>query len=145
MLSGYLKSSMILPNIEGNSYRELLSTILAKSSATDIPGTVDQIFEREKIMPTAMGKGIFLPRVTIDDLRKTEILIALNHNGLVFDDYGSAVANVIMLFLFSENDDHAALLAQSLRLLNDDSLRSDLLHCRKADDVIKTIHDWEKE
>lgn len=145
MLSGYLKSSRILPDVEGNSYRELLSTILAKSSVTDVPGAVDKIFEREKIMPTAMGKGIFLPRITIDNLRRTEIFIALNHNGLVFDDYGSAVANVIMLFLFSENDDQAALLAQSLRLLNDDSLRSDLLHCRKADDVIKTINDWEKE
>lgn len=145
MLSGYLKSSRVLLNVKGNDYRELLSTMLAKSSANDIPGAVDKILEREKIMPTAMGKGIFLPRLILDDLRKTEIFIALSHNGLVFDDYGSAVANVIMLCVFSENDDHAALLAQSLRLFNDDSLRSDLLHCRKAEDVIKTIHDWEKE
>ncbi|MDH4211772.1 MAG: PTS sugar transporter subunit IIA [candidate division WOR-3 bacterium] len=145
MLSEYLEPGKILLNAEGNSYRELLSMMLDRSSVTDIPGTVDKILEREKIMPTALGKGIFLPRIVVDDIKRTEVLVTLNHGGLVFDDYGTGVANVIMLFLFSKNDDYIALLAQSLRLLNDDSLRSDLLHCRKADDVIKTVNDWEKE
>jgi mannitol/fructose-specific phosphotransferase system IIA component (Ntr-type) len=145
MLSEYLKSATILLNAEANDYRELLSMMLDSSSIGDISGAVDKILEREKIMPTALGKGIFLPRVVLDNMKRTEIFIALNHSGLVFDDYGSAVANVIMLFLFSKNDDHVALLAQSLRLLNDDALRSDLLHCKKAADVISTIDDWEKE
>jgi mannitol/fructose-specific phosphotransferase system IIA component (Ntr-type) len=145
MLFEYLEPERILLNAEGNNYRELLSRMLDRSSVTDIPGTADKIIEREKIMPTALGKGIFLPRVVVDDIERTEVFVALNHGGLVFDDYGTAVANVIVLFLFSKKDDYIALLAQSLRLLNDDSLRSDLLHCRKADDVIKTVGDWEKE
>jgi len=119
--------------------------MLAKSDVTDIVGTVDRIIEREKVMPTALGKGIFLPRVVLDNIKRTEIFITVNHDGIVFDDYGTAVANVIMLLLLSKKDDYVALLAQCLRLLNDDCLRSDLLHCRKADDVIKVISDWEKE
>ncbi len=145
MLSEYLDPAKILLNIEGDDYRKILSIMLEKSSVTDIPGTVDKIIEREKVMPTALGKGIFLPRTVADNIKRTEVLITVSHGGLVFDDYGTAVANVIMLFLFSKNDDYIALLAQGLRLLNDDALRSDLLHCKKADDVIKAVSDWEKE
>ena len=145
MLSRYLKPGNILLNATGNNYRELLSMMLAKSSITDVSGTVDKIFEREKVMPTALGKGIFLPRVVLDSIERTEIFITVNHDGLVFDDYGTTVANVVMLLLLSKEDDYTALLAQCLRLLNDDCLRSDLLHCRKVEDVIKTISDWEEE
>ncbi len=145
MLAQYLSTGRILLNIDGHSYRDILSKMLEKSSVIDVAATVDKILEREKIMPTALGKGIFLPRVVQDSIQRTEVHIMINHGGLVFDDYGSSVANVIMLFLFSKKDNHAALLAQSLRLLNDDSLRSDLLHCRKPGDVIKAVSDWEEE
>ena len=145
MLSLYLKPGNILLNTASNNYRELLSMMIDKSNVVDIPGTVDRILEREKVMPTALGKGIFLPRVVLDSIKRTEIFITVNHDGLVFDDYGTTVANVVMLLLLSERDDYIALLAQCLRLLNDDCLRSDLLHCRNADDVLKTISDWEKE
>ncbi|UCD04608.1 MAG: PTS sugar transporter subunit IIA [candidate division WOR-3 bacterium] len=145
MLTRYLKRGNILLNATNNNYRELLSTMLAKSAVTDISGIIDKIFEREKIMPTALGKGIFLPRVILNNIERTEILIMVNHDGIVFDDYGTTVANVVMLLLLSKRDDYTTLLAQCLRLLNDDCLRSDLLHCRKVEDVIKTIRDWEEE
>jgi mannitol/fructose-specific phosphotransferase system IIA component (Ntr-type) len=73
------------------------------------------------------------------------VIMAINHKGLIFDDYGTAIANIILLFVFSEKDDYAAILAQSLRLLTDDVLRVDLLNSKKPRDVIKAVREWEKE
>ena len=145
MIAEYLDTKRISMDMEASSYREMLSQMLLTSFLPSVDAIVDRILERERIMPTALGKGIFLPRVVLQGKKRTEVFVAISHAGLVFDDYSSSVANVIMLFVFSEKDDHAALLAQGLRLLNDDVLRSDLLHCKKPAEVIKAINEWEKE
>ncbi|MCK4940861.1 PTS sugar transporter subunit IIA [candidate division WOR-3 bacterium] len=145
MLADYLGEGNILLNFDERSYRQALLKMLSKSVERNNLQIVDKILERENIMSTAMGKGVFLPRVIVTDKSKSEVIIAVNPNGLSFEDYGTSTANIIMLFLFSKNNDYAAILAQSLRMLNDDSLRADLLESRNAGDVIKAIREWEEE
>jgi mannitol/fructose-specific phosphotransferase system IIA component (Ntr-type) len=145
MLTDFLHEEQILLNLEAANYRGALLTMLERSSEKDIGPLVERILEREKLMPTAIGKGIFLPRVIQKEKQKTEVIMAINHKGLIFDDYGTAIANIILLFVFSEKDDYAAILAQSLRLLTDDVLRVDLLNSKRPRDVIKAVREWEKE
>lgn len=145
MLADYLEEGNILLNFEERSYRQALLKMLSKSVERNNLQIVDEILERENIMSTAMGKGVFLPRVIVTDKSKSEVIIAVNPNGLSFEDHGTSTANIIMLFLFSKNNDYAAILAQSLRMLNDDSLRADFLESRNAGDVIKAIREWEEE
>ncbi len=145
MLADYLNEEKIILNFEEHSYRGTLERMLQKSGEKDPAAIIDKILEREKIMPTALGKGIFLPRVVLKEKSASEVIIAVNAKGLCFDDYGAVTANIIVLFLFSDKTDYAAVLAQSLRLLTDDSLRSDLLQSKKPKDVIKAISDWEQE
>ncbi|MGB7055874.1 MAG: PTS sugar transporter subunit IIA [bacterium] len=145
MLADYIDERKVLLNVDERSYQGTLLKMLEKSAEKDGAVIVQKILEREKVMPTALGKGIFLPRVVLMEKPKSEVIIAVNSKGLAFDDYGTATASIIMLFLFSENDNYAAVLAQSLRLLTDDSLRSDLIRSKKPKDVIKAIREWEKE
>ena len=121
MLADYIAKDSILLNLEEQSYRQALLAMLAKSTASNDLELVDKILEREDIMPTAVGSGIFLPRVIVPSKAKTEIIIATNAGGLSFEDYGTRTANIIMLFLFSGENDYASILAQSLRMLNDES------------------------
>lgn len=145
MLAEYLAPQKIILDLKENNYRETLKKMVGLSNEMDVDQVLDGIYGREKIMPTALGKGIFLPRVVIDEKSRSEVIVAINHSGVVFEDYGTSVASIIMLFLFSKHDDRAAILAQGLRLLNDDSLRATLLDCRKPEDVIRAITDWEKQ
>jgi mannitol/fructose-specific phosphotransferase system IIA component (Ntr-type) len=145
MLTDYIAEAKVLLNVEETSYKGVLLSMLNKSAETDGTGIVERVLERERIMPTALGKGLFLPRVILKEKARSEVIIAVNPKGLTFDDYGAQIANIIMLFLFSEHDDHAALLAQSLRMLTDDCLRTDLLKSKKPKDVIKAIREWEEE
>ena len=145
MLANHIDERKVLLDVDETSYKSMLLKMLEKSNEDDKSVIVEQILEREKLMPTALGKGIFLPRVILKEKPKTEVIIAVNSKGLCFEDYGPLTANVIMLFLCSENDDYAAILAQSLRLLTDDTLRSDLIKSKKPKDVIKAIREWEQE
>ena len=145
MLAEFLEPEKILLNFEEHNYHEALRKMLSRSAEKNVDQVLDRILSRDKVMPTALGKGIFLPRAIIDEKPRSEVIMAINHGGLVFEDYGALVANIITLFLFSKSDDHAAILAQSLRLLNDDGLRKTLFDCRKPDAVIKAITEWEKQ
>jgi len=145
MLAEFLEPEKILLNFEEHNYHEALRKMLSRSAEKNVDQVLDRILGRDKIMPTALGKGIFLPRAIIDEKPRSEVIMAINYGGLVFEDYGASVANIITLFLFSKSDDHAAILAQSLRLLNDDGLRKTLFDCRKPDAVIKAITEWEKQ
>ncbi|KPK63935.1 hypothetical protein AMJ83_04470 [candidate division WOR_3 bacterium SM23_42] len=145
MLADYLDKDRILLNVTAEKYRDMLVRMLETSAEQDKLCVVDNILQREKIMPTAIGKGIFLPRAVLRDKSKSEVIIATNPSGLSFEDYGPMQAYIIVLFLFSEKDDSAAILAQTLRLLSDDTLRSDILESIAPIDVIKAISEWEEE
>jgi len=145
MLSVYLDERKVLLNVEERSYRGLLKKMLERSVEQDAEPIIEMILEREKIMPTILGKGIFLPRVVLKEKNKSEVIIAISPTGITFEDYGAVPASIVMLFLFAQQDDHPAILAQSLRLLTDDSLRSDLLTSKKPKDIIKAIRKWEEE
>lgn len=145
MLADFIAEDKVLLHVDEGSYRGILLRMLDKGGRKDGASIVEKILEREKIMPTALGKGLFLPRVTLKEMPRSKVVIAVNPKGLTFEDYGNQTASIIMLFLLSENDDYAALLAQSLRLLTDDCLRMDLLKSKKPRDVIKAIREWEEE
>jgi len=145
MLSAYLDERKVLLDVEERSYRELLKKMLDRSTEKEAEPIIEMILEREKIMPTILGRGIFLPRVVLREKKKSEVIIAISPTGLKFDDYGAVPASIVMLFLFAEHDDHPAILAQTLRLLTDDSLRSDLFLSKKPKDIIKAIRKWEEE
>lgn len=145
MLADYIAEDKVLLHVDERSYKGILLRMLDESGRKDGVSIVEKILEREKIMPTALGKGLFLPRVILEEMPRSEVVIAVNAKGLTFEDYGNQTASIIMLFLLSEKDDYAALLAQCLRLLTDDCLRMDLLKSKKPRDVIKAIREWEEE
>jgi len=145
MLSNYLDDRKVLLASKERSYRELLRKMLERSTEKNVEAIQKMILERENIMPTILGKGIYLPRAVLREKNKSEVIIAISPTGLKFDDYGSVPASIIMLFLFAGRDDHPTILAQALRLLTDDNLRSELFLSEKPKDVIKAIRKWEEE
>lgn len=145
MLAEYLKPNQVVLNEGAADYRGMLMKMVSLSAEADAGKTVDMILAREKIMPTALGKGICMPRVVIEGKKRTEVIIAVNRQDMLFDDCAGKPANIIALFIFSGHDDRAALLAQGLRLFNDDNLRTALLKCAKGSEVIRAIRAWEKK
>ena len=143
MLGEYLEKGKILLNFSADTIEHGLAKMLEVSAEKNHEQLLGKILDREKLMPTTLGKGIALPRCHIADKARTEIIIALSPDGLPFRSFDQQQTRIIALFLFSDRDDAASLLAQSLRLFNDDSLRSDLVQCATAEAVMTTIKGWE--
>jgi mannitol/fructose-specific phosphotransferase system IIA component (Ntr-type) len=144
MLAEYLAKNKILFNIEAADYQQVLRKLLGVSNA-DIDQAMRKITEREAIMSTVLGKGIALPRATLDDLPETEIIIGIIPKGLKLGSFDLIPTRIIILHLFTREDDRASILAQTLRLMNDDNLKNEIIHCRDADNVINTVREWEEE
>jgi PTS system nitrogen regulatory IIA component len=143
MLGKYLQKNKVLMNVTADSVEKSLMKMLQVSDENDHARLVAQIMERETLMPTSLGKGIALPRVHVENKEKTEIILALSPDGLPFRSFDQQQIKIVVLFLFSKNDDATSLLAQSLRLFNDDSLRTELVNCATEEEVIATVNKWE--
>lgn len=144
MLAQYLDPRKIFLNFEEHDYEQALRTLVMVSNEKNIDVVLKNLQEREKVMTTAMGRGILMPRATIEGKERSEVIMAVNHSGFVLQDHSALAVNIIMLFLFSDKDDRPTMLAQALRLINDENLRKTIFRCKRPEDVITAIAEWEK-
>ena len=144
MLLEYLDKDKILFDLSAANYRQAIEYLL-RVSRLDISQTLKNITERESMMSTALGKGVALPRAVLDDQKKTEVIVGIVRKGLKLKSFDLAPIKIIILHLFAKNDDYSAILAHTLRLMNDDNLKNEIINCRTAEDVIAVIKEWEEE
>jgi mannitol/fructose-specific phosphotransferase system IIA component (Ntr-type) len=145
MLANYLTPDTILLRFEAPDFEHALNRMLAVSSVKNQPEIIEQLLEREALMPTTVGKGIALPRVLLEDIHKSELIIAISHQGIPAMSLDRLPIKLVFLFLFSKTADYASILAQGLRMLNDSAFQSELLQAQRPEDVMRAIREWEKE
>ncbi len=144
MLAEYLSKNKIVFDLDAANYQQAIENLLEVSEA-DTAQAIEQIMARESIMSTALGKGVALPRIILNSQKKTEVIMGIVSKGLKFRSFDLEPIKIIILHIFAKNDDHASILAHTLRLMNDDNLKNELINCRSAEKVIDVIKEWEEE
>ncbi len=145
MLADYLDKKKIVLGLDAQDLRQALVKMLSLSDERKHGTLLDDMMARESLMSTVLGKGVAVPRVVIDGKRKTEVIIGLSKNGMDMESFDRVPVRIVMLHLLARSDDYASILAQSLRLLNDESLRNELFTCKNQEEIITTIRKWEEE
>lgn len=145
MLAEHLQKKRIILKLHAHNFRQTLVKMLARSTIKNRTQVLNALIQRESLMCTKLGKGVAVPRLVTDEIRKTELIIALSHKGIGMKSLDRMPVRIVILHLFAPTDDHTAILAQSLRLLNEESLRTELLKSKTAEDVISAIRKWEEE
>jgi len=145
VLADYLDKKKIILNLDAGNLRQALVQMLALSDEQKHSKLLDGIMARESLMSTVLGKGVAVPRIVIDSKQKTEVIIGLSEKGIDMKSIDRVPVRIVMLHLLADSDDYASILAQSLRLLNDENLRNELHACARREDVITTIKTWEEE
>lgn len=143
MLTDYLDKRHIIVGLDAHDLRGALHEMLKISREKAHSELIDRIMERENLMTTALGKGIAIPRIIIEKKRRSEIIIAVSKKGVKAPTLDLLSIKILFLCLFSEYDNHAEILAQILRLLNDDTLRGELLTIGSPEECYTIIHEWE--
>ena len=130
--------------------KELLDfmLILADKSGKviDINDAKKEVFEREKIMSTGVGKETALPHAKTNSISDTVGALALLKSPIDYETLDDRPVSVIFLLLGMENNVgiHLRLLSKISRLLTNDSFRSDLLACKANQEVIDLFNSFDE-
>lgn|GEM_PF-1201730 len=144
MLSTYLDNNKIIVDLDATNYHQALEILIQKSSEKDNKALLEAIFKREKLMKTTLGKGMAFPRVHVANKDSSEIMVGISKNAIDARGFDLINIRIIVLFIFSSQDDHAAILAECLHLLNDNSMRAELLQVSNGEEFIARVREWER-
>jgi len=106
-----------------------------------------EVFEREKIMSTGVGKGIALPHAKTNAISDVCGAIAILKEPIDYDSLDKEPVQIAFLLLGLDSNVglHLRLLSKISRLMNSDSFRSQLLEQKTPKDIIELIKKYEEK
>ncbi|MBX2822869.1 MAG: PTS sugar transporter subunit IIA [Rhodothermaceae bacterium] len=99
----------------------------------------DAVLERERMMSTGVGKGIALPHAKTAAVNGITLAFATTAQPIDFNAVDNVPVRILFLILSAENEKttHIKLLSRISRMMNDDSIREQLLKAENSREIIK--------
>jgi fructose-specific phosphotransferase system IIA component len=100
-----------------------------------------EVYEREKIMSTGIGKGVAIPHAKTNFINNSIAAFAILDSPIEYDSIDGNPVNIICLLLGQESKvgNHLRLLSKVSRLVNTDNIRSDLLAAQNPSEILEII------
>jgi fructose-specific phosphotransferase system IIA component len=144
-----IRSIQINANISSKNEAIDLALELANKSSkvADIDVVKNEVYKRENIMSTGIGKGIGLPHAKtnkVSDIVGAFVTIA---NPIDFNSLDNSKVDTIFLLLGQEDNvgNHLRILSKISRFLNNDEVRENLKKSTKAEEIIAIFNNCEAE
>ncbi len=105
----------------------------------------EAVLEREKIMSTAVGKGVAIPHCKNDACPEFVIALGVSPQGLTFDAPDDRAVHLVFLLVGPENNPgmHIKYLSRISKLVNDAAIRGQLEQCKDAAGALELIRQYE--
>jgi len=136
-------------DLKVESKRELLDQmiVLAEKSNKILDREIvkQEVFEREKIMSTGVGKGIALPHAKTNAIKDPVGSLALLNEPVEYSSIDDKPVSIVFLLIGMENHvgNNLRLLSRISRLMNNDSFRGNLQQCNSAKEVMDLFEQFE--
>lgn len=139
--------------LQVNSKAELLNKMVdlaIKSGKVPDPEEArKEVFKRERIMSTGVGKGIALPHAKTNTVDDSVGALAILSYGIDYEALDDQPVNIVMLLLGNDAKvgSHLRLLSKISRLMSNDSFKSSLLassSSQEAYDLFKKLEENEQ-
>ncbi len=151
MISELLSSERIKIPLVGQGKREvlveLIDLVVATGKAEDAGRLLQVTMEREERMPTAMGKGVAIPRCQDDFVADLCLAMGVHPEGIEFEAHDGEPVQLFFLLAAPrrEIETYTKALSHLLRLVNQDSLRDDLCRMSDPDEIIRLLEEEEQK
>lgn len=139
----FLKEERINLSLQSTTKEEVIKEVasLLKNAPEIInfDNFIKDVFEREKIGTTGIGKEIAIPHARTDSVKKFVIAIGRSEKGVDFQSVDSKPVKVIFLMGTPKEeglDEYLKILAHLTRLIDKDSFRLSLFSAKTAKEVI---------
>lgn len=146
-LKTLLKTELVLfsgLNTKKDNLEALIGLVEQQSLVEDVDVLRESVFSREELMSTGIGLGIAVPHVRIDGVKDILVVIGINKKGI--RDYesldGSPVRIIIMIIANeAQHSEYLMVLSQMVKILKKDSMITNLLEAKNAEEIIGLIAD----
>lgn len=151
MLSELLSSENIGFPLQLNDRKgiidELIKLAATSGKILDSEDILKKVKDREDILSTTVGKGVFIPRARSPHISKFCISFGITKNPL---NLGALDGNPIRFCIFlgvpeEKIEEGVEYLVRIFRLFNQDSFRSALLKAKTKKDIIHIFEDEERD
>ncbi|PKK90795.1 MAG: hypothetical protein CVV64_07915 [Candidatus Wallbacteria bacterium HGW-Wallbacteria-1] len=102
-LSRILTKNKIVISLEANSPQTAITTLamhmVEQGFRTDVAKIVDLCLEREKLIPTSVGKGVALPHCKINDIDSMDIVMGISRLGIPWQSPDELPVRIVLLIV----------------------------------------------
>ncbi len=138
----------LLPNISSKAalVDKLIEIAARTGKILDIEEVKKQVWEREKLMSTGVGKGIALPHAKTNHIADETGALIILKQGVEFESLDDKPVNIAFLLIGKENNvgNHLRLLSKISRLLNNEYLRSNIIEAKTKNEILSLFDEFEE-
>lgn len=135
-----IPESNIILNLKGTDkatvMKELLETI---QHIGDIEGILKAILARNKIMSQAPGRGVAILRYLGTYARTTSLAVGIKREGIDLDALDGRPVYIFFLLVSNDRSKYVDILAGLLRLIQQPTIRLNLLRARSKSQIRKIL------
>lgn len=132
-------------HLPGASKEEVLNNAIdllrGHPAVTDLEAVREAIFKRENTMSTGVGKGIGLPHAKTTAVTDSIAAIAITEHPIPFGSIDDEDVRLLFLLVGTEaaKSQHIKILSRISRIMNNETLRQELVHAKDAQHVLAII------
>jgi len=127
-----------------DAIRELCAVLENDNAIQDHERFLADVIRREQHSSTGIGKGVAVPHVHEDNVRRQILALGISRQGVDFQAVDGEPVHIVALFASprKHQKQHMALLASLSRLLQQDEARQALIEADSAAAAIAVFDTW---
>ena len=144
-IADYIKVETINLNLESKNknavIRELYNNLKQTNLIKDEEQGLNDIFKREDMGSTGIGKRIALPHAKTKAVDELMITFGISKNGISYNSVDDENVNIFFMFLCPENktQEYLKVLARISRLIRENRFVENLLKATSNEEIIEII------
>lgn len=144
-IADYIKVGTINLNLESKNknavIRELYNNLKQTNLIKDEEQGLNDIFKREDMGSTGIGKRIALPHAKTKAVDELMITFGISRNGISYNSVDDENVNIFFMFLCPENKtrEYLKVLARISRLIREEKFVNDLLKATSNQEILELI------
>lgn len=146
MMTEIINKRLIKVNIDSKTkeatIKKLADLINVENRLNEYNLYLEEVFNREKIMSTAIGMGIAIPHAKTDAVNVPTVAVGRLQNEIEWDNNDSTAVKVVFLLAIPErdaSDRHLRILAAISKKLLDDEFADVLFNSEDEDGIYKSL------
>ena len=144
-IADYLKIETMNLNLESKNknavIRELYNNLKKTGLIKDEEQGINDIFAREEMGSTGIGKKVALPHAKTQAVDELIITFGISRNGVTYNSLDDENVNIFFMFLCPENktQEYLKILARISRLIKEKRFVENLMKAASSEEIIEII------